>query len=73
MRRNALSTEQDLKAMALKTKPHTNPWLYLSLRLCALGQDAFDYAPAVVREIYQYLKTILDVKEQEGATILQLM
>ena len=65
MRRNALSTEEDLKAMALKTKPHTKTWLYLSTRLCALGQDAFDYAPAVVREIHQYLKTILDVKKQD--------
>ena len=73
MRRNALSTEEDLKAMALRTKPHTIPWLYLSHRLCALGQDAFDGAPSVVREIQQYLKKILDAKEQVGATILQLM
>ena len=36
--------EEDLSAMALRTKPHTNPWLYLSPRLCALGQDAFDDA-----------------------------
>ena len=45
---NGLSTEEDLKAMALRTKPHTNLWLYLFPRLCALGQDAFDHAPAVV-------------------------
>ena len=42
VRRNALSTEEDLKAMVLRTKPHTNSWLYLSLRLCALRQDAFE-------------------------------
>ena len=48
VRRNALSTEKDLKALTLRTKPHTNPWLYLSPRLCALWQDAFDNAPAVV-------------------------
>ena len=53
VRRSALSTEEDLKAKALTTKPHTNPWLYLSPRLCAFGQDAFDGAPAVVREIHQ--------------------
>ena len=70
MRRNALSTKEDLKAMALRTKPHSNPWWYLSPRLCALGQDAFDGSPAVVREIHQYLKKILDAKEQ-GATVLQ--
>ena len=73
MRRNARSTEEDLKAMALRTKPHTNPWLYLSPRMCALGQDAFDSARAVVREIHQYLKKILDANEQAGATMLQLM
>ena len=42
-------------------------------RLSTLGQDASDYAPAVVREIHQYLKTILDVRDEVGATMLQLM
>ena len=73
VRRNALSTEEELKCMALRTKPHTNPRLYLSSRLCALGQEAFDYASAVVKDIHQYLKKTLDSKEQEGATMLQLM
>ena len=73
MRRFALSTEEDIKAMTLRTKPHTNLWLYLSPRLCRLGPDAFDGAPAVVREIHQYLKKKLDAKEQAGATMLQLM
>ena len=27
VRRNALSTEEDVKAMALRTKPHTNLWI----------------------------------------------
>ena len=73
VRRNALSTEEDLKAMALRTKPHTNLWLYLSPRLCTLGQDAFDGVPAVVREIHQYLKKIIDAREQAGAMVLHLM
>ena len=60
VRRSALSTEED-------------SWSYLSPRLCALGQDAFDGAPAVVREIHQYLKKILNAKERVGATMLQLM
>ena len=55
---------EDLKAMAVRTKPHSNPWWYLSPRLCGLRQDAFDGTPAVVREIHQYLKKILDAKEQ---------
>ena len=73
MRRFALSTEEDIKAMTLWTKPHTNLWLYLSPRLCRLGPDAFDGAPGVVREIHQYLKKKLDAKEQAGATMLQRM
>ena len=41
VRRNALSTEEELKAMALTIKPHTNLRLYLSPRLCALGIGCF--------------------------------
>ena len=55
------------------TKPHTNPWLCLSTRLCALGEDALDGAPAIVREIHQYLQKVLDGKKQAEATMLQLM
>ena len=73
VRRNETSTEEDHRAMASRTKPHTNPWLCLSPRLCTLGQHAFDYAPAVIRESHQYLKTILDVRQGAGATMLPLM
>ena len=52
VRRNARSIEEDIEAMALRIKPHTNCWLYLCPRLCALGQDAFDHAPAALREIH---------------------
>ena len=50
VRRNALSAEENLKAMALRIKPHTNPWFYLSPRLCPLGQAAFGSAQAVKRD-----------------------
>ena len=73
VRRNALLTEEYLKTMALRTKPHTNIWLYLSPRLCALEQDAFDHAPSVVREIHQYLRRILELREQAEATMLGFM
>ena len=52
VRRNLTSAEEDLMALALRTKPHTNSWLYLSPRVCALGQDAFEHAPAVIKEIH---------------------
>ena len=34
VRKNMTSAEKDLMALALRTKPHTNAWLYLSPRLC---------------------------------------
>ena len=51
VRKNMTLAEEDLKALALRTKPHTNSWLYLSPRLCTLGEDAFEHAPAVIKEI----------------------
>ena len=38
VRRKALSTEEDLKAMALRTKPYANLWLYLSPRRPISGE-----------------------------------
>ena len=37
VRKNMTSAEEDLMALTLRTKPHTNAWLYLSPRLCTLG------------------------------------
>ena len=48
---NLKCSEEDLMALAFRRKLHTNGWLYLSARLCALGEDAFEYAPAVIREV----------------------
>ena len=36
-------------------------------------RHAFDDAPAMVREIHQYLKRILDKRKEACATMLQLM
>ena len=41
--------------MVLSTKPHNSPWLYLSPRLCTLGQDDFDYAPALAGDKHDVL------------------
>ena len=51
VRKIMTSAEEDLMALALYTRPHTNSWLYLSPRLCTLGEDAFEHAPAVIKEI----------------------
>ena len=56
VRRNMTSAEEDLVALALRTKPHTNSWLCLSPRVCTSREDAFKHAPAVIKEIHTYLK-----------------
>ena len=66
VRKNMTSAEEDLMALALRTKPHTNSWLYLSPRLCTLGGDAFEHAPAVIKEIHAYLKNLLNEREPGG-------
>ena len=60
-------------ALALRTKPHTNAWLYFSTRLCTLGEDAFQHAPAVIKEIHAYLKNLFNERELAGGMMLQLM
>ena len=73
VRKNMTSTEEDLMAMALRTKPHNNLWLYLSPRLCTLGEDAFEHAPVVIKEIHVYLKNLFDARELAGGMMLRLM
>ena len=76
VRRNMKSAEgqrQDLMALALRTKPHTNAWLCLSPRVCTLGEDAFEHAPAVIKEIHTYLKNLFNERELAGGMMLQLM
>ena len=73
VRKNMTSAEEDLMALALRTKPHTNAGLYLSPRLCALGEEAFEHAPVVIKEIHAYLKNLLNERELAGGMMLQLM
>ena len=67
------SEEEDLMALALRTKPHTHAWLCLTPTVCTLGEDAFEHAPAVVKEIHIYLKNLFNEKELAGGMMLQLM
>ena len=73
VRKNMTSAEEDLMTMALRMKPHNNLWLYLSPRLCTLGEDAFKHAPAVIKEIHVYLKNLFDARELAGGMMLKLM
>ena len=67
VRKNMTSAEEDLVALAMRTKPHTNAWLYLSPRLCTLGEDAFENALAVIKEIHAYLKNLFKRGSYPGA------
>ena len=73
VRRNLTSVEEDLMALVLRTKPHTNSWLYLSPRVCALVKEAFEHAPAVIKEIHGHLKSSFNERELAGSMMLQLM
>ena len=73
VRRNMTSAEEDLMVLALRTKPHTNSWLCLSPRVCTLGEDAFEHATVVIKEVHTYLKNLFNEKELAGGMMLQLM
>ena len=60
VRRNLTSSEEDLSALALRTKPHTISWLYLSPKVCTWGEAAFEQYPAVFKKIHAYLKNLLN-------------
>ena len=73
VRRSLISAEEDLMALTLRTKPHTNSWLCSSPRVCTLGEDAFEQAPAVIKEIHGYLKILFNERELAGAMMLHVM
>ena len=73
VRRNMTSAEEEIMALALMTKPHTNAWLCLLPRECTFGEDVFEQATAVVKEINAYLKNVFDKRELAGGMMLKLM
>ena len=73
VQRNLTSSEEDLMALVLWTKPNTNAWLYLSSRVLTLKKDAFEHAPAVIKEILVCLENLLNESEQAEGMMLQLM
>ena len=46
---------ENLKAKVLRTKPEANQWLHLTPRIAALGADAFERGPVMIRKIHAYL------------------
>ena len=54
-RGNSMETRAHLEAMVLRTKPEANQWLHLTPRIAALGADAFEQGPVMIRKIHAYL------------------
>ena len=62
-RQNSKETRALLEAMVLRTKPEANKWLHLTRRVAALGADAFERGPAMVKKIHAYLVEELNLAE----------
>ena len=54
-RKNSKETRAHLEAMVLRTKPEANQWLHFSPRVAALGADAFEQVPIMIKKIHAYL------------------
>ena len=54
-RKNSKETRAHLKAIVLRTKPEAKQWLHLTPRVAALGADAFEQGPVIIRKIHAYL------------------
>ena len=62
-RKNSKETRAHLEAMVLRTKPEANQWLYLSPRVAALGADAFEQGPIMIKKIHAYLLKEVNLAE----------
>ena len=65
-RKNSQETRAHLEALVLRTKPEAaNQWLHLTPRVAALGVDAFEHGPLIIKKIHAYL--IKEVNLAENA------
>ena len=62
-RKNSQKTRAHLKAMVLRTKPEANQWLHLTPRVAALGADAFEQGPVMIKKIHAYLVKEVNLAE----------
>ena len=62
-KKNSKETRAHLEAMVLRTKPKANKWLHLTPRRAALGTDAFERCPVMIKKIHAYLVTELSLAE----------
>ena len=62
-RKNSQETRAHLEAMVLRTKPEANQWLHLIPRVAALGADAFEQRPVMIKKINAYLLKEVNLAE----------
>ena len=62
-RKNSRETRAHLEAMVLRTKPEANQWLHLTPRVAALGADAFEQGPVIIKKIHAYLLKEVNLAE----------
>ena len=49
----------------MRTKPEANQWLHLTPRAAALGADAFEQGPLMIRKIHAYLVKEVNLAEND--------
>ena len=62
-RNNSKDTIAHLEAIVLRTKIEANQWLHLTPRVAALGDDAFEHGPMVIRKIHAFLVKEVNLAE----------
>ena len=62
-RKSSKETRAHLEAMVLRTKPEAKQWLHLSPRVAALGADAFEQGPIMIKKIHAYLLKEVNIAE----------
>ena len=62
-RKNSQETRAHLEAMVLRTKPEANQWLHLTPQVAALGADAFEQGPIMIKKIHAYLLREVNLAE----------
>ena len=62
-RKNSKDTKAHLEAVVLRTKPEANQWLHPNPRVAALGADAFEQRPVMIRKIHAYLVKEVNLAE----------
>ena len=60
---NSKETRAHLEAMVSRTKPEANKWLHLTPRIAALGTDALERGPVMIRKIHAYLVKEVNLAE----------